>query len=105
MSKLWNFLAFLVILVNLVTGQIKIPTVDETLDALVASGVSQNTAAGIVKFDRKLQEAFDLEKTNPEEAKELEEVVREEFNEYIDSLSEDDQTAYQNYIKKQNSKH
>ena len=40
-----------------------------------------------------------MEKTDPEGAKELEQVLHEEFNEYIDSLSEDDQAAYQKYIK------
>ncbi|CAL2043375.1 hypothetical protein CAEBREN_20923 [Caenorhabditis brenneri] len=95
----WSLLVILMIFGRLVEGLEGIPSSDESLDDLVSAGVSENAAAGIVKFDRKLQEPFEMEKTDPEGAKELEQVLHEEFNEYIDSLSEDDQAAYQKYIK------
>ncbi|KAF1752454.1 hypothetical protein GCK72_019009 [Caenorhabditis remanei] len=99
MPTFWNFLVFLVFAVCLVTSQKGIPTSEESIDELVSAGVSENAAAGIVKFDKKLQEPFEMEKTDPEGAKELEQVLHKEFTEYIENLSEYDQEAYQQFIK------
>lgn len=63
--------------------------------------MSENAAAGIVKFDKKFQEPFEMEKTDPKGAKQLEQVLHKNFNEYIDNMSIDDQAAYQNFIKSQ----
>lgn len=104
MSNIWSFLFLLSIVVCLVTGQNGIPTSEESIDDLVSAGVSENAATGIVKFDRKLQEPFEMEKTDPKGAKELEQVLHNEFTEYIASLSDTDQEAYQNYIKNQHTK-
>ncbi|EFO87570.1 hypothetical protein CRE_05755 [Caenorhabditis remanei] len=90
--KLFLYWLFILIIEIYIVGE-------ESIDELVSAGVSENAAAGIVKFDKKLQEPFEMEKTDPEGAKELEQVLHKEFTEYIENLSEYDQEAYQQFIK------
>ncbi|CAI2353048.1 unnamed protein product [Caenorhabditis sp. 36 PRJEB53466] len=83
--------------------QFEIPTAEESIEELVDAGVSETAAVGIVKFDAKFQEPFELEKSDPEAAKKAIEQLHTEFNDYIESLSDEDQAAYQQFIKKKHS--
>uniref|UniRef100_A0A8R1DVC4 SXP/RAL-2 family protein Ani s 5-like cation-binding domain-containing protein n=1 Tax=Caenorhabditis japonica TaxID=281687 RepID=A0A8R1DVC4_CAEJA len=76
------------------------PTADELKSELVAAGVSETTAAGLVAIGEKYKDQFASAKGDKEAAKKVFDELKSETDAYIQTQPETDKTAYAAFVQK-----
>ncbi|KAF1751485.1 hypothetical protein GCK72_018039 [Caenorhabditis remanei] len=75
------------------------PTADEVKAQLVAAGISDKAAQGIVDVAEKYKTQLEEAKGNPENAKKAFEAIKSDTETYIKTQSEADQKAYEAFVE------
>ncbi|PIC28792.1 hypothetical protein B9Z55_020598 [Caenorhabditis nigoni] len=96
MFSLFNFL-----LCSLVISAFAAPTTEEEVHAeLKAAGMTQASIDGLAALRQRFATGYPLVQSNTEAADKFIAEFRSDTEKYIKSMPENDQTVYNNYLKK-----